>query len=112
MTDKVKPSYEKYLPMLVSNADEMGVVLTAEQLAPMLVGNTEFLKTLEEYYSKDHAADNYMDTQDRDTLGDCIALYLTGYTWPLNKSTQEFSYRFQKAMIQAAASGKIVSFGE
>lgn len=112
MTDSSKPSYDKYLPMLVSNMGEMGVVLTTEQLAPMLVGDIGFLETLEEYYSKSHGPDVYMDTQDRDTLGDLVAKHLTNNHWPMYGSPEDFKNRFTAAMNEAVEKKQIISFGE
>lgn len=105
-------AYEKYLPMLVSNAGEMGVVLTAEQLAPALAGDTKFLATLNEYYHTENGPDVYMDTQDRDSLTNLIANHFTGDHWPMYGSSQDFKNNFVAKMNEAVEQGRIVSFGE
>ncbi len=100
-------------PVMVENClidlnDWAGIKMTHAQVRDMLSDQDPFVATLVAYYSKDTDAHG-LDTQDRDTLFDVVAVKLLGRThWPLNKEND--SATLDDDIRRAVRQGKIEAF--
>lgn len=88
--------------------DWAGITMTEAQVRDLLGDQNPFVATLVAYYSKDTDAHG-LDTQDRDTLFDIVAVKLLGRThWPLNRENDSAS--LEGDLRRAVRQGKIEAF--
>ena len=87
-----------------------GITMTEAQIRDLLSDQDPFVATLVAYYNKDTDAHG-LDTQDRDTLFDIVAIKLLGRThWPLNRDIDPAS--LENDLHRAVRQGKIEAFAE
>lgn len=86
-----------------------GIKMSPEQIRDMISDQTDFVATLLTYYKDEDTFG--LDTQDRDTLFDIVAIKILGRThWPLNMENDASSLAddIRRAVLQ----GHIEAFSE